>query len=163
MLNEINKCSISTGLHSDHSIVNLELNRDKFNRGKEFWKFNRDLGYDIEYVKLIKTTVAECKLNLNQYTDKGLIWELTKLKLRSASIPYCIKKRKNQNAFKNNLLKEINLIHQQLDNNQTNNNLEHFNTVKHELEQIEKHEAEGYILRSKTNWTKDGEKTPNIF
>ncbi len=29
LLNEINKCSISTGLHSDHSIVNLELNRDK--------------------------------------------------------------------------------------------------------------------------------------
>ncbi len=29
LLNEINKCLISTGLHSDHSIVNLELNRDK--------------------------------------------------------------------------------------------------------------------------------------
>ncbi len=105
LLNEINKCSISTGLHSDHSIVNLELNRDKFNRGKGFWKFNSNLLYHIEYVKLIKTTVAECKLTLSHYTDKGLIWELPKLMIRSASIPYCITKNKNQNAFKNNLLK----------------------------------------------------------
>ncbi len=47
------------------------------------------------------------------------------------------------------------LIQEELDNNPSNNNLEHFNTVKHELEEIEKHEAEGYILRLKTNWSQD--------
>ncbi len=96
LLNEINKCSISTGLHSDHSIVNLELNRNKLNRVKGFWKFNSNLLYDIKYVKLIKTTVAECTLNLNHYSDKGLIWELTKLKTRSVFIPYLLRKRKTR-------------------------------------------------------------------
>ncbi len=43
------------------------------------------------------------------------------------------------------LTKRNQLLHEELDNNPTNNNLEHFNTVKHELKQIEKHEEEGYI------------------
>ncbi len=40
LLNDINNCLIQSGLHSDHSIVNLELNIDKLNRGRVFWKFN---------------------------------------------------------------------------------------------------------------------------
>ncbi len=36
LLNDINKILIKTGLHSDHSIVNLELNSNKLNRGNAF-------------------------------------------------------------------------------------------------------------------------------
>ena len=94
LLNDINKCSIQTGLHSDHSIVNLELNCDKLNRGRGFWKFNNNLLHDIDYVNLIKKTIKECKTNLNQYTDKGLVWELIKLKIRSYPFLTALKKRK---------------------------------------------------------------------
>ncbi len=45
LLNNINKCSIETGLHFDHSIVNLELN-NKSNMGRSFWKFNNELLHD---------------------------------------------------------------------------------------------------------------------
>ncbi len=37
LLNNTNKCSILTGLHSDHCIVNLELNKNKLKRGRGFW------------------------------------------------------------------------------------------------------------------------------
>ncbi len=43
--------------------------------------------------------------------------------------------------FKNNLLKEINLLQIEFDKNPYINNLEKFNTLKLELEQIEKHET----------------------
>ncbi len=36
LLNDINKCIIHSGLHSDYSIIKLELNRDKLNRGRVF-------------------------------------------------------------------------------------------------------------------------------
>ncbi len=54
LLNDINKCSFETGLHSDHSIVNLELHNNKSNKGRGFWKFNNDLLHDKEFVELIK-------------------------------------------------------------------------------------------------------------
>ncbi len=62
-------------------------------------------------------------------------------------------------AFKNNLEKEINLIQSELDSNPSNINLKSFNTAKKELEQIDKHEIHGLMLRSKTKWLEEGEKT----
>ncbi len=103
--------------------------------------------------------MIESKKTYNQYTDKGLVWELVKIKIRSTSIPYCINKKTNMNSFKNKLLKEINLLETELDNNPTSFNLDKFNASKNELEQIEKHKTQGHILRSKISWTEDGEKT----
>ncbi len=97
---------------------------------------------------------------MRHHIDKGLTWELTKLNIRSISIPYCIKKNKQLTAFKNNLEKEINLIQSELDSNSLNINLERFNTAKKELEQIDKHEIHDLMLRSKTKWLEEGE---NIF
>ncbi len=61
LLNDINKCLIQSGLHSDHSIVNLELNSDKLNRGSFLGKFNNTLLHDTEYVNLTKKTINDCK------------------------------------------------------------------------------------------------------
>ncbi len=51
VLNDINKSSIQTWLHSDHNIVTLELNNDKLNRGNLFWKINNNLLHYTETVK----------------------------------------------------------------------------------------------------------------
>ncbi len=66
-------------------------------------------------------------------------------------------------SFKNNLLKEINLLQIELDKNPSINNIERFNTSKHELEQIEKHEAHGQVLRSKQILTEDDEKNSKFI
>ncbi len=163
LLNDINKCSIQSGLHSDHSIVNLELNSDKLNRGRFFWKFNNALLHDTKYVNLIKKTINDCKTSLNNYTDKGLLLELIKLKIRSVSIPYCIKKKRNMYTFKNDLIKDINLLQIELDNDPSTINQEKFIASKHELEQIEKHEIHGHILRTECTWTEVGEKKFQFF
>ncbi len=107
---------------------------------------------------LIKKTISDYKRNLHQYTDKGLVWELTKLRIRSASIPYCIKKKKQLSAFKDNLEKERNLLQEKIDSNPSDINLDQFNTAKNELEQVEKHETRGFMFRSKIKWIEGGEK-----
>ncbi len=40
LLNDINNYIILSGLRSD--ILKLDLNMDKRNRGRRFWKFNKD-------------------------------------------------------------------------------------------------------------------------
>ena len=53
LLNE-NKCDILPGLHSDHSIVSVEIGCLDSTRGKGLWKFNSSLLQDQAYVNLIK-------------------------------------------------------------------------------------------------------------
>ncbi len=119
-----------------------------------FWKFNNDLLHDKDYVHLIKKTRSDCKRNLHQYTDKGLVWELTMLKIRSASIPYCIKKKKQLTAFKDILEKERNLLQENLDSNPSDFNLDRFNTAKNELEQVENMKHMDSCLDPKPNGLK---------
>ncbi len=57
LLNDINECKINPGLHLDHSILSLELNAPKIDKGKGMWKFNLKLQKDMDYVKLVKDTV----------------------------------------------------------------------------------------------------------
>ncbi len=79
-----------------------------------------------------------------------------KLKIRFVSIPHCIKK-------KNNLLKEINLLETELERNSSASNLDRFNVSKIDLEQIEKHETQVNILRTKISLAEHGEKTQSYF
>ncbi len=57
----------------------------------------------------------------------------------------------------------MNLLQIELDNNPSTINQEKFIASKHELEQIEKYETHGHILRTKCTWTEDGEKKSNFF
>ncbi len=103
LLNDINKCKSNTGLPSDHSILSLELNDNKINRGKGLCKFNLKLLKDMDYVILVKNTVEQCKNDFCQQQNKSLVWELTEPWIRSATIPYCIKRKKERTAFTLNL------------------------------------------------------------
>ncbi len=66
--------------------------------------------------------INDCKTGLSNYIDKGLVWELIKLKIRSVSIPYCIKKKKNMYTFKNDLTKDMNLLQIELNNDPSTRN-----------------------------------------
>ncbi len=107
--------------------------------------------------------INDCKTSLNNYTDKGLVWEFIKLNIRSVSIPYCIKKKKNMYIFNNDLIKDMNLLQIELDYDSSTINQEKIIASKHELEQIEKHEAHCHSLRTKCMWTEDGEKDSKYF
>ncbi len=110
-----------------------------------------------------KQIIKGCEIQHTETKDNGLAWELTKLKIRSFSIPFCIKKRKETKAYKLALNKELELLQEQLDLSQTKGNLERFTATKNEVEQIEMHETHSRIFRSKAQWIEEGEKTLNIF
>ncbi len=163
LLNEINYCKINVGLHSDHSIICLELNTNKLNHGKGLWKFNTTLLKNTEYVNTVKQIIKGWEIQHKEAKAKGLAWELTKLKIRSFSLPFCIKKRKEAQAYKLALNKELELLQEQLDLSQTKENLERFTATKNEVEQIEMHETHSRIFRSEAQWIEEGEKNSKYF
>ena len=59
LLPYIESSDILPGVHSDHSIISVEIDFSKFKRGKGFFKFNNSLNRDKEYVDLIHNTIKD--------------------------------------------------------------------------------------------------------
>jgi hypothetical protein len=103
------------GVHSDHSIISVEIGKNLETRGKGFWKFNSSLLHDPDYVFEVKNIIKKSEQELNHYTDKGLIWEIVKLRIRSVSIPYSINKKKVKNQLKFFLEETLNQLESRLE------------------------------------------------
>ena len=57
LLSFVHNASITSGICSDHSVIDLEIDFSWFSRGKGFWKFNSSLLGDPVYRYLEKMTI----------------------------------------------------------------------------------------------------------
>ena len=163
LLNSLQDYKILPGLHSDHSILKIQIGNTSIPRGKGFWKFNSKLLNDTYYVKNIKEIISTCKYEYANQEDKGLTWEMVKLKIRSFSVPYCISKKKERAAFKKELEAELTNLQTEIDLNNNTNARESFESSKKKLEELEKEEINSIIFRSKIQWVEEGEKNTKFF
>jgi exonuclease III len=159
-------CDILNAVHTDHNLILLFicLNEAKpVNKG--FWKFNSNLLNDIEYVRIIKDVIYNTGKKYRKLSNKNKVWELTKLAIRNATIPYSIKKSKERNKIYKELQEEHNKLEKQFqDNEEINMELSNkLNVCKHEIEFIEKQRTKGMIVRSRMKWTEEGEKNTAFF
>ena len=87
---------------------------------------------------------------------------MCKLQIRTFSVPYCIKKSKDQREYKAELDRQLKQYLIDLDTCSSPENLDKYTSTKNELESLEKIESNGYIFRSKCQFYEDGEKTQSI-
>ena len=166
MLNFVDTVNILPGICSDHSLLCLVIKTSNHsNRGKGFWKFNSSLLNDDIYVKEIKKIIDAGKVRYEHALDKGLVWEIIKSEIRSFTVPYTSKKKKENTQLEQNLNKRYTELYSQIQSNlETEKHiLEEFYTVKSEIEFIEKHKARGLMLRSKAQWIEEGETNSSYF
>ena len=117
---------------------------------------------DKEYVDNIKRLIMRLDELYKHLDDKCLKWEIVKSEIRSYTIPYCVKKKKERNELKDRLEKNLEELLPELDKNNTEKK-EEFYTTKSELENLEKNESMGVILRSKCQHIESGEKNTKFF
>ncbi len=131
LLNELLSFKITPGLHSDHSILNITFGSISNNRGKGLWKFNTTLLHDEKYVSQVKKKIiSDCETEYTKIEDKGLVWEMTKMKIRSFSVPYCVKKKRDKKILKETLEKELNDLQIAMDTNPTQQPKNHMTAAK---------------------------------
>ena len=166
LLNYTDNTDILPGFMSDHSLLQFTCSSgNSDSKGKGFWKFNSSLLHDDVYVDQVKNIIKDTKAMYMEYTDKGFVWELVKSKIRSFTVPYTSKKKKIANKHEellNNRFTQLYAIINQ--GGQVEKNIcDEYNNIKSELEVIERHRARGIILRSKVQWTEDGETNSSYF
>ena len=165
LLNNLEKVEILPSVRSDHSLLHLKINsHGNQNRGKGFWKWNSDLIHDQIYVENVKRIIRE-KIVEYDIPDIGLKWDLIKLEIRNYTIPYCSRKKKaliqREKTLNEKYLSLFNQVSTQENVDETV--IQEYNTVKNQLETILNDRSRGIILRSKVQWTEEGERNTSYF
>jgi hypothetical protein len=160
--NIVHSIDILPSIRSDHNIIKLAfINPDIQRRGPGYWKFNTSLLRDKKYTNLIKETIQNSEMQ-NKHEDKGIVWELVKIDIRSATIKYCKNSKHKKQKHEESLQKDLKLLHQQITttNNQEElqNLQEQINAIEGEIISIENEKTAVIIIRSKTRWAEDGKK-----
>ena len=149
-------------LSSDHSPVKLILDSQSIEtRGRGYWKFNRSLLENSQFVCDLKSKINEIVSNFNEFDDARVNWEYLKFKMREFSRNESIKIAKLRKVNRVNLEEKVKTF-ARIDY-PSESDLEEYENAKAELEKIYDHIAEGIILKSKSQWYEEGEKASKYF
>jgi hypothetical protein len=130
---------------------------------------------DSEYINLVKTCIKD---TISEYYSNGDVddiinvelscndqnfFEILKMKIRSISIEYSIKKSKQEKETTRILENDIQNLENEMNLRPRDCTQILLNQKKTELEIKRQHIIDGLLLRSLANWHENGENVLNIF
>ena len=166
---------IIPGYRTGHSAIVFNFSASPANRGKGYWKFNSQLLRDSNYIDIVKTCIRD---TLSEYYSGGNIddflhvellcndqvfFEILKMKIRSVSITYSIRKSRDEKEKTLKLENDIQILENQMNLNPTEFIQASLNQKKGELENRRQDIVEGLLLRSQANWHENGERCSEYF
>ena len=145
----IQKVDILPSILSDHNPILLSLSicpENSQNRG--FWKFNKSLLKDDEYVKKVKNLILQAKQN---YADSNpaIFFDTLKAELRGLTIAYSSHISKSERAEEQRIIIEIKYLESQLIKQPEL--IDNYNFAKSRLYAIHLKRAEGHRIRAREN------------
>ncbi len=164
MLYNVNNADILSSIHSDHSLIELNLQiGDTRSRGRGFWKFNCQLLTDKEYVNKVTQCIKDCKLKYKDSIDKGLIWDTVKMEIRGISISHSSYLAKQRRKTEEELYRNLNRLEIRLASDPSIENKAEYIRIKGELEDLNALKIKGAILRAKAEYIELNEKNTIFF
>lgn len=146
---------------SDHCIVTVEISLSSDKRGPGYWRFNNSLLNDPTFVSEMRTfldeTVAEAE------GDPNIQWEWVKFKIRSFSIEYSIKKKRERNRLIKQLQDRLNSLATEFDLSTSPDIAAETTSIKCQLGKILQSKASAAIFYSKARWSMYGERPTSYF
>ena len=165
--NLVDTCDILTSIAPDHSGIRLKFNqlKDEFKYGKSYWKFNNSLCEDKVFVDTMKDKIKEFKdESMPLFSDKRLLWDFMKMKMREFTIIFSRKKARVRRAEIEKLEKEINDLETQLLLASSKTNLvEQIENKKSALKILYEYSRQGIRVRSRAQWFEEGENNTQYF
>ncbi len=144
-----------------HKAVCIDLKLHENKKGPGYWKLNEKLMELPEYDVLMDRIIADIKVN---YTDLNhrLRWEIFKINVQECSIKLGIDRAKIERQYVKTLQENIDKLQQDEDNGVAID-LDLKKEYSKNLEKHYKEKDEGYMLRSKSQYVNEGEKSTRYF
>ena len=165
LLNRISNSKIIPAILTDHDLVKIHLEiPESVVKGPGYWKFNSSYLHNKDYVDLIKMTIKNTATENAKLEDKGLIWDVVKMKIRAASIQFASAFKRNQRSIENELHKALEKLKELSIKDPTDGDIQ-IAIDQHliELEQITVLKTKGAIIRAKSKWNEEGEQNTAYF
>ena len=160
------KTETRSSIAPDHKAIFLSLKIDNaFRRGPGNWKFNNCLLEDEEYLELIKGCLPFIEEKYKDVESDQLLWELTKMEIRSKTIDYSKRKRKRLRDRAEIVQQKIQEIDGKICNEGCLDDviLMEYDRLKSELNDLYTIRGKEAMFRSKVRWIEDGEKPTKYF
>jgi exonuclease III len=166
LVNFTNTSSIKPGFNTDHSLVKINLDFIKLDRGPGVFKLNNSILLDCEYQEKIKTAIQEIT-TINKDANPNTTWELIKGTIRNETIKFTSKKAKLEKEDESKLISEIKEIEKDIATNKDKDETEELvNSLKEKktnLNEIIEHRIKGILVRSKADQIEFDEKNSKYF
>ena len=161
---DIEKSDIISSINSDHSAIVLHFNNiDRQKHGPSFWKFNASLVEDADYVKLLNESLPIWLDEFKDITDKRILWDLIKYRIRQVSINYSKEKARKRRKKITDIEASLKTCEENCGRSPSPENLEQLEILKSEYNSIYEYLSQGAIVRSRATWYEKGEKSNKYF
>ena len=173
---------ILPGYRTDHNIITIEIKSSDASRGPGLWKFNESLlsneDYLVEVQKCIEATVKQYALSVyssefltNEYNykdikfqiDEDLFYETLLMMIRGETVKFAKQKAKREKEKERKLLIKIEKAQAEYFKSKTENSAALLEQYKEQLENMRKPLIKGLIVRSRTMWHEEGERSSKYF
>jgi hypothetical protein len=164
LIYDLNKVDIQPGFRSDHSLIDISFQgHQDTDRGPSFWRFNANLLRNKEYINYMNTRIDELKEKYKNTENKGLLWDVIKMEIRSSTICFSKNLAKTNREHMKEVIIENDRLSKLMDSKPDEETLRSFNSTKLEIEYYNNEKANGVLLRSKADWAEAGEKNTKFF
>ena len=90
---EVVKAGIVPSINSEHSAIIIHFNSiNQQHHGPSYWKFNASLLDDTDYLEMIWNSVPNWLNKFEDVSDKRVLWDLIKYRVRQVSLKYAKEK-----------------------------------------------------------------------
>ena len=164
--NLVKHSEIIPSITPDHAGVKIEFSSDcdSFSFGKSYWKFNSSLCNEKDFQDGIKIKISEIEETWkDQISNRVQFWEFMKMKLREYIMKFSREKAKVRKLQVEKLEREIKELEDQLVINFQNTTQDQIDLKKIELENLFDYSRQGLKVRSRVEWSEEGERKSQFF
>ena len=164
MVTYVKNTRILPSIKTDHNIIELSFKIDGPKRGSGFWKLNTSVLEDELYVSEIKTLIEKVWKDTNNMQNLNTRYDWLKYNIRKHTINYCKQRAKLKALKENKILEDVQLLEVNIcSETASDEELNKYQTLKNELEQIEEERARGFWIRSGLERIENDEKSTCFF
>ena len=104
----VDNTDIISAIKTDHAAIFLQIDSiEKQPTGPSYWKLNSSLLDDQKYIELIKDNIPLWLIEFKDVSDKRVLWDLIKYKIRQVSMKYSKTKAKERRNHLSEIEKKL--------------------------------------------------------